>query len=117
MSDEPSFFEMIQVARANKEYLSFIDLPPGTKAKVKIEKVIRKKDVVSIGGRKEKVVDFLKFEGKDKLLWLSLGKLKSLRDILGTNVKDWIGKEIILFADPAVRMKGVEVGGLVILKA
>ena len=114
---EPDFHEMIRVAREGKEYLSYIDLPPGSKVKVKIEAVIRKRDVVSTGGRKQKVVDFLKFEGKDKLLWLSLGKLKTLGKVLGRDAKEWVGKEITLYADPSVKMSGVEVGGLVILPA
>lgn len=112
-----TFIGMIRAAREEKEYLSFIDLPEGSRVTVKIEKVVRKTNVTSSGGRKTKVVDFLKFEGKDKLLWLSLGKLKSLSKILGKDVAKWPGKEIVLFADPSVKMSGVAIGGLVIEEA
>jgi len=115
MSDnEPSFVDMIRIAREGKEYLSFIDLPEGTRATVTIEKIIRKTNVKSAGGRTVKVVDFIQFKGKEKLLWLSLGKLKSRKTILGSNAADWKGKDIVLFADPSVKMSGSVVGGLVI---
>jgi len=112
--NDVSYVEMVRAAREDKEYLSFIDLPEGSRATVKIEAVIRKKNVKSTGGRKTKVVDFLKFEGKEKLLWLSLGKLKSLASILGKDAAQWVGKEIVLFADPSVKMAGIAVGGIVI---
>lgn len=114
--DDPNFQEMIRAARASKEYLSFIDLEPGARQTVTIEKVIRKTNVKAVGGRTEKVVDFLKLKGTEKLLWLSLGKLKSLANILGRDASKWAGRKIVLFADPSVKMKGEEVGGLVIEK-
>lgn len=114
---EINYREMIKVARENKEYLSFIDLEPNTSQKVTIEKLIKKTNVVSVGGRVEKVVYLLKFKGTEKLLWLSLGKLKALGEILGQDTKQWAGKQIALYADSTVRMKGQTVGGLVIKEA
>ena len=112
--DDVTYQEMIRAARANKEYLSFIDLEPGARQTVVIEKVIRKTNVKAIGGRTEKVVDFLQLKGTEKLLWLSLGKLRSLANILGRDASKWAGQKIVLFADPSVKMKGEVVGGLVI---
>ena len=112
-----SYREMIKVARANKEYLSYIDIESGKSQTVTIEKLIKKNNVVSVGGRVEKVVYLLAIKNSDKLLWLSLGKLKALGEILGEDTKTWIGKQIVLFADPNVKMKGQTVGGLVIKEA
>jgi len=111
---EINYREMIKVARQDKEYLSFIDLAANTSQTVTIEKLIKKTNVVSVGGRVEKVVYLLKLKGTEKMLWLSLGKLKALGEILGEDTKTWIGKQIVLFADPNVKMKGQTVGGLVI---
>ena len=114
---EINYREMIKVAREDKEYLSFIDLEPNTSQTVTIEKLIKKTNVVSVGGRVEKVVYLLKFKGTEKMLWLSLGKLKALGEILGQDTKQWAGKQIALYADSTVRMKGQTVGGLVIKEA
>lgn len=111
---EINYQDMIRSARANAEYLSYIDFEPSKSYKLKIEKVIHKSEVKSMMGRTEKNVYFLKFEKTEKLLWLSLGKLKTLGLILGRDVKEWEGKTITIFADPSVRMKGDVVGGLVI---
>ena len=112
--DDLTYQEMIRAARANKEYLSFIDLEPGARQVVTIEKVIRKTNVKAIGGRTEKVVDFIQLKGTEKLLWLSLGKLRSLATILGRDASKWVGQKIVIYADPTVKMKGEVVGGLVI---
>lgn len=114
---EINFIEMIRVAREDKEHLSFIDLPENTPVTVRIEKVVRKTNVKGSNGRNHKAVDFLKFKDKDKLLWLSLGKLKMLSSILGKNAADWIGKDVVLVADPTVKMAGVAVGGIVIKRS
>ena len=112
-----SYREIVKTLRENKEYLSFIDLAANTSQTVTIERLIKKTNVVSVGGRVEKVVYLLKLKGTDKMLWLSLGKLKALGEILGEDTKTWIGKQIVLFADPNVKMKGQTVGGLVIREA
>ena len=112
--DDVTYQEMIRAARANKEYLSFIDLEPGARQVVTIEKGIRKTNVKAIGGRTEKVVDFIQLKGTEKLLWLSLGKLRSLATILGRDASKWVGQKIVIYADPTVKMKGEVVGGLVI---
>ena len=114
---EISYREIVKTLRENKEYLSFIDLAANTSQTVTIERLIKKTNVVSVGGRVEKVVYLLKLKGTDKMLWLSLGKLKALGEILGEDTKTWIGKQIVLFADPNVKMKGQTVGGLVIREA
>ena len=111
---EIDYQEMIRAARADKEYLSYIDFKPNSKHTLTIENVVRKTNVVGIGGKTHKVVDLIKFKGTEKMLWLSLGKLKSLGDILGKNASDWIGQKITLWADPNVKMRGQVVGGIVI---
>ena len=114
---EISYREIVKTLRENKEYLSFIDIESGKSQTVTIEKLIKKTNVVSVGGRVEKVVYLLKLKGSEKLLWLSLGKLKALGEILGEDTKTWIGKQISLYADPTVKMKGQTVGGLIIKEA
>ena len=114
MSEEINFIEMIRAARAGAEYLSYIDFEPGKTYKLKIEKVIHKAAAKSSFGKVEKNVYFLKFEKTEKQLWLSLGKLKRLGEILGRDVSKWQGQTIALVADSKVRFKGEEVGGLVI---
>lgn len=55
-------------------------------------------------------------EGAKKALIISKGKRKALVHLFGA-YQNWIGKEIKLVADPTVRFKGKQVGGLVIQKA
>ena len=117
MSDDVDFQDMIRAARANKEYLSYIDFEPNSRHTLTIERVIRKRDVVGIGAIKHKVVDLVKFRGTEKMLWLSLGKLKKLGEVLGRDASKWPGKKIKLWADPSVKMRGQVVGGIVIERA
>lgn len=111
---EINYIDMIRSARAEAEYLSYIDFEPGKTYTVKIEKVTHKANAKTAFGKTEKNVYFLKFENTGKQLWLSLGKLKRLGEILGRDVAKWVGKSIALHADPSVKFKGEAVGGLVI---
>ena len=115
--DEINYQDMIRAARADKEYLSYIDFDPNSKKVLVIESVIRKTNVVGIGGKTHKVVDLIKLKGTDKMLWLSLGKLKRLGEILGKDASKWVGQKIKLWADPSVKMRGQVVGGIVIEEA
>lgn len=112
--DEISYQDMVRAARANKEHLSYIDMEPGTRRTVIIQSVIKQKNVKSSKGRTEKEVHFLKLQGTEKLLWLSIGKLKSLADAIGRDASKWPGQKIVLFADPSVTFGRDVVGGIVI---
>ena len=114
---EINYIDMIRSARAEAEYLSYIDFEPGKTYTVKIEKVTHKANAKTAFGKTEKNVYFLKFEKTEKQLWLSLGKLKRLGEILGRDVAKWVGRTIALHADPNIKFKGEVVGGLVVKAA
>lgn len=106
---------MVRELRQNSPHLSYWDLEPGQRVTVKIKAVERQTNVATPRG-KEPVVYFLRFDGAKKLLWLTTGKIKTLKTILGNDASKWSGQSVTLFADPTVKMKGVEVGGIVIEK-
>jgi hypothetical protein len=54
----------------------------------------------------------LRFEGKKKVLRLNSGNLRIIQRNIGNVTKDWVGKEINLYADPTVKFGGKEVGGI-----
>lgn len=79
---------------------------------VSIEAVYRHSDVEFDAGRKEKVVYSMKFKGKQKQLVLNSTNRKTLVAKYGVNVKDWIGKEVVLYVDRNVRLMGKKVCGI-----
>jgi len=114
---EKEFYEALRKMRAHKEHLGFDDFVPGYTATVEIEKVFKKKNVPSFKGTIQPEVIFLRFKGKDKILWITETKLKTLGSLLGKDWNAWAGKKISIFADPDVKRGKYTVGGLVIKAA
>lgn len=104
---------MVRELRQDSPHLSFWDFEPGQRVTAKIEAVERETNVATPRGRIP-VVYLLRFEGKTKRLWLSTGKVKTLKGLLGNDASKWKGQSVTLFADPTVKMKGEPVGGIVI---
>lgn len=83
----------------------------------KLKKHSLKKNVIGVGGSTHPEVLFLKFKGKDKVLWMNEKKLHAIGEILGKNLSSWVGKKIEILADPTVKVRGRVTGGLVIQEA
>lgn len=84
----------------------------GVEAKVTIKACHRYRDVEFDRGRKEPTVYAVEFEGKEKQLVLNSTNRKTLVGKFGTNVKDWVGKEVTLWVDTQVRFAGKTVSGI-----
>jgi hypothetical protein len=80
--------------------------------KVTIENVFRHVDVEFEAGRKEKTVYSIKFKGSPKQLVVNSTNRKALVAKFGVNVKDWVGKQVLLYVDPTVRLMGKIVNGV-----
>lgn len=81
-----------------------------------IEKVHVRKNVEFDFGRKTPVVYSLKFKGKQRELILNSAKRNVIQDAYGSSTGDWVGKEVTLYVDPNVKMKGEKVKGIRIRK-
>lgn len=93
-------------------WLSSEDLMDLGDVKVTIEGCFRHTNVEFDAGRKEKQIHTIKFKGKSKQLVLNSTNRKTLVQKFGTNVKDWKGKEVMLWVDKNVRMMGKTVSGI-----
>jgi len=93
-------------------WLSVRDIEDAGDVKVVIESVERFENVEFEQGRKKAVCYALKFAGKERRLLLGREKQDQIVRRLGKHTKDWVGKEITLYVDPNVKVKGVAVGGV-----
>lgn len=98
--------------KSDTPWLASEDLLGLGDVKVKIVACHRYRDVEFDAGRKEPTVYTLQFEGKKKQLVLNSTNRRTLVNKFGPNVKDWKGKEIVLWVDQKVRMMGKTVCGI-----
>ena len=80
-------------------------------AKVKISKVVKEQVFIPNANAKEDK-PVLEFEGKQKMLILNKTNTMAIVDKHGPCVKDWVGKEITLYVDPNVKLRGQTVPGI-----
>jgi hypothetical protein len=87
-------------------WLASEDLLDAGDVKVTIEGVFRHTDAEFESGRKELVYG-LRFVGRSKQLILNATNRKTCVSKFGTGkVKEWVGKEVVLYVDPNVRKPG-----------
>ena len=85
-------------------WLAAEDLDGVGDVKVTIEGVYKRTNVAAQDGRKEPTVFTMRFSGKQKEMWLkTAANRRKLVEKFGTNVKDWVGKEITLYVEDGVR--------------
>lgn len=80
--------------------------------KVTIAKVRKHEDVEFEQGRKVKVAYSLQFDGKQRELVLNATNRKAVMAMFGTVTTGWLGKQITLYVDPNVKLKGQTVKGI-----
>lgn len=80
--------------------------------KVTVENVFKNDDVIMDGGRKENNIYSLKFKGTDKEMILNSINRQRMVKMYGPKVADWKGKQIELYVDDKVKLKGSIVKGL-----
>lgn len=73
---------------------------------LRIEDVLKEQNVKGQDGRTEKVVYSLKFEGREKRLWLNATNRKTLARSYGSKCEGWIGQEINVYVDYSVKAIG-----------
>lgn len=93
-------------------WLASEDIGLNKEVKVKIQDVERYKNVTFDAGRVEPKVAALRFEKTEKRMVLNATNRKTLVKMFGMDTKEWRGKEIVLWVDPNVKMKGEKVGGI-----
>lgn len=98
--------------RAQTPWLAVEDLDGYGDVRVTIVDVRRYKSVTFEEGRTEKGVGALRFHGKEKELTINAVRRKSLVALYGTDTMEWRDKQIVLYVDPDVKMKGKKVGGI-----
>lgn len=91
---------------ASEDLLGLGDVP------AKIAGVYRHREVEFEAGRSEPVVYTVAFAGKSKQLVLNATNRKALVRKFGANVKEWIGKTVVLHVDDNVRLMGKTVCGI-----
>lgn len=100
-----------------ENYLGYLDFAVNGTKEAQFKIIALGIDAVPIpmsGKTDNKIVATL--EGAKKALIISKGKRKALVHLFGA-YQNWIGQTIKLVADPTVKFKGKEVGGLVIQKS
>lgn len=70
---------------------------------VAIEGVYSHKDAVMQDGRKQAQLYAVKFAKKDRQMVLNATNRKALVEKFGTDTKQWVGKEVILYVKDGVR--------------
>jgi hypothetical protein len=93
-------------------WLASEDLMDVGDVKVKVVCCHRYKDVEFDKGRTESKVYTLEFEGKKKELVLNNTNRKTMVAKFGTDVREWAGKEVVLYVDKRVRFAGKTVCGI-----
>jgi len=92
--------------RAENRWLGAEDIYGFGDVTVTITAVLHYRNVKFEGGRAVPELFALQFEGKTKQLILSPTKRRPLVVAWGTDVKAWIGKQIVLYVDTDVRKPG-----------
>jgi len=98
--------------KGNSPWLASEDLLGRGDVAVTIKACHRHRDVEFEAGRKVPTVYSLEFEGKQKQLVLNAVNRKTLVRKHGANVKDWVGKDIVLYIDQNVKLMGKTVNGV-----
>ena len=97
-------------------YLKATEMPDGASLRVTIEKIVQEKLPGRDGGDEE-IKPVVYFTGKEKGLVLNRTNTDTLIALLGDDVKDCVGKDVVLFRTfasfggnsvPALRIRGVD---------
>lgn len=114
MSDKPigRVYSGLSGAMRSSPWLAAEDITAVGDVKVTIEEVFNYDSVEFDAGRTKKNVFTVKFAGKEKELVLNSSNRKAIVKKYGAHTKDWKGKEITIFHDKTVKMKGQAVGGI-----
>jgi len=86
-------------------------------AVVTIETVMEIKDAQFKGGRSKPKGYALKFEGKERMLYLNGVNRETLKEMFGRRAADWIGQKIKLYVKPDVQLMGKKVPGIRVKQA
>jgi hypothetical protein len=108
MKSEP--FTGTVSAMKSSVWLASEDLLGLPDAKVTIASVNKHEDVPMDGGRIEKKLFAIGFEGRDKQMILNATNRKTLSGAFGASTKAWIGKSILLFAQDGIKKPGCRGG-------
>lgn len=104
MKSEP--FTGTVSAMKTSVWLASEDLLGLPDAKVTIAGVHKHEDVPMDGGRKEPKLFAISFEGREKQMILNATNRKTLSGAFGASTKNWIGKQILLFAQDGIKKPG-----------
>lgn len=111
--NEAKTFTGMSGALRTSPWLASEDLVGLGAVPAEIEEVLIYDEVQFDKGRSEKDVPALKFKGKAKQLVLKASvNRRALVRMFGSDTKNWRGKTIHLYHDPAVRFGAKVVGGL-----
>jgi hypothetical protein len=99
-------------AMRESPWLAAEDIASVGDVKVEIEGVFQYGSVEFEAGRKKSNVFTVKFKGKQKELCLNSTNRRTLYRLYGSNTKEWTGKTVTLYVDPAVKVAGKRVGGI-----
>jgi hypothetical protein len=92
--------------RADNQWLGAEDIADLGDVRVEIEVCHVHRDLKFEDGREKSQAWSLKFKGKQKELLLTPTKRRPIVQAWGTDVKAWLGKEIVLFVDYSVNKPG-----------
>lgn len=110
---EAKTFTGLSGALRTSPWLASEDLIGLGEVPAEIEDVLLYDEVCFDGGRKEKNVPTLKFKDKTKQMVLRTSvNRKTLVRMFGADTRQWRGKVVKLYHDPAVKFGGKLVGGL-----
>ena len=104
MKSEP--FTGTVSAMKTSVWLASEDLLGLPDAKVTIASVNKHEDVPMDGGRMEKKLFALGFQGREKQMILNATNRKTLSGAFGASTKNWIGKDVLLFAQDGIKKPG-----------
>lgn len=104
MKSEP--FNGTVSAMKTSQWLASEDLLGLPDVKVTISGVHKHEDVPMDGGRKEPKLFAISFEGREKQMILNATNRKTLSGAFGAAVRNWIGKEVLLFAQDGIKKPG-----------
>ncbi len=102
MSEQTAFTGRAGAMRVSP-WLASEDLDGLGDVPVVIEAVFCHKDVAMQDGRKQAKLFAIKFTGKERQMVLNATNRKALVAKFGTDVKAWLGKEILLYVKDGVR--------------